>query len=98
MTFSTRSWQLCDLHAIEISPRLYHASIRRPRATEGSGKNQRNAFSRPRENFAICVAGVGATKPFSTLVTDIVPDLELVTKGQCFPRYAYERIDGRRDA
>ena len=57
---------------------------------------QRNATSRPRENLAICVAGVGATKPFSTLVTDIVPDLELVTKGQCFPRYAYERIDGGR--
>ena len=57
---------------------------------------QRNAISRPRENLAICVAGVGATKPFSTLVTDIVPDLELVTKGQCFPRYTYERIDGGR--
>ena len=55
-----------------------------------------NAISRPRENLAICVAGVGATKPFSTLVADIVPDLELVTKGQCFPRYAYERIDGGR--
>ena len=59
-----------------------------------SAKPLREArFSRPRENLAICVAGVGATKPFSTLITDIVPDLELVTKGQCFPRYAYERID-----
>ena len=41
-------------------------------------------------NLAISVAGIGANKPFSTLITDIVPDLELVTKGQVFPRYAFE--------
>ena len=43
-------------------------------------------------NLAICVAGVGANKPFSTFVTDIIPDLELVTKGQAFPRYSYEEV------
>ena len=41
------------------------------------------------ENRAICVSGVGSTKPFSVLATDIIPDLELVSKGQCFPRYTY---------
>ena len=39
----------------------------------------------------ICVPGVGATKGFSALMTDTMPDLELVSKGQCFPRYRYER-------
>ena len=43
-------------------------------------------------NLAICVAGVGANKPFSTFITDIIPDLELVTKGQAFPRFSYEEV------
>ncbi len=48
---------------------------------------------RHKSNLAISVAGVGANKPFSTFITDIVPDLELVTKGQVFPRYTYEESD-----
>ena len=43
------------------------------------------------ENRAICVPGVGSTKPFSALMVDTMPDLELISKGQCFPRYRYER-------
>lgn len=38
---------------------------------------------------AICVTGVGSTKPFSALIVDMMPDLELVSKGQCFPRFRY---------
>ena len=45
-----------------------------------------------RRNLAISVAGVGANKTFSAFITDIVPDLELVTKGQVFPRYTYEEV------
>ena len=41
------------------------------------------------ENRAICVPGVGSTKPFSALMVDTMPDLELISKGQCFPRYRY---------
>ena len=41
------------------------------------------------KNCAICVPGVGSTKPFSVLVVDAMPDLELISKGQCFPRYRY---------
>ena len=43
------------------------------------------------ENRAICVPGIGSTKPFSALVVDTMPDLELISKGQCFPRYRYRR-------
>ena len=43
------------------------------------------------ENRAICVNGVGSTNPFSVLIVDIIPDLEFISKGQCFPRYRYER-------
>ena len=42
------------------------------------------------DNRAICVPGVGSTKPFSAVVVDTMPDLELISKGQCFPRYRYE--------
>ena len=41
------------------------------------------------ENLAIYVPGVGSTKPFSALVVDTMPDLELISKGQCFPRYRH---------
>ena len=43
------------------------------------------------ENRAICVPGVGSTKPFSVLMVDLMPDLELISKGQCFPRYRYQK-------
>ena len=43
------------------------------------------------KNRAICVPGVGSTKPFSALVVDLMPDLELISKGQCFPRYRYRQ-------
>ena len=42
------------------------------------------------ENRAICVSGIGSTKPFSVLMVNKLPDLELISKGQCFPRFRYE--------
>src|SRR5690625_4495131 len=41
-------------------------------------------------NLVICVSGVGVTKPFSTIITDTLPDLELIGKSQCFPLYYFE--------
>ena len=46
------------------------------------------------ENRAICVPGVGATKPFSVLVTDRMPDLHFLEFGQCLPRWVYPRPRG----
>ena len=43
------------------------------------------------ENVVICVTGVGSTKSFSGLVVDLMPDRELISKGQCFPRYRYQK-------
>lgn len=42
------------------------------------------------ENLLICVSGVGVTKDFSCIITDQIPDLELIGKSQCFPLYWYE--------
>ena len=47
-------------------------------------------------NRVISVTGRGATKDFSALMTNTLPDLEMISKGQCFPEYVYdtgERID-----
>ena len=46
------------------------------------------------ENIAICVPGVGSMKPFSALVVDTMPDLEVISKGQCFPRYRFGKGTG----
>lgn len=42
------------------------------------------------KNLVICVSGTGVTKDFTALITDILPDLEVVGKSQCFPLYWYE--------
>lgn len=42
------------------------------------------------KNVLIQVTGTGASKDFSCLVTDTIPDLEVISKGQCLPLYYYE--------
>ena len=36
------------------------------------------------------MTGNGSNKPFSCLIENILPDLETISKGQCFPLYWYE--------
>ena len=45
------------------------------------------------KNLVICVSGIGVTKEFSCIITDTLPDLELIGKSQCFPLYYYETLD-----
>lgn len=42
------------------------------------------------KNLVICVSGIGASKDFSAIITDSIPDLQLQFNGQCFPLYWYE--------
>ena len=43
-------------------------------------------FPSPRAaNRLICVAGIGASTGFSALMVDSVPNLDMLSKGQCFP-------------
>ena len=44
-------------------------------------------------NLCISVSGVGANKPFSTLIVENVPCLDMLEKAQCFPLYWYEEKD-----
>ena len=48
---------------------------------------------RKANNFLICVSGIGGNKPFSVLMTNTIPCLDAVEKGQCFPRYYYEETE-----
>jgi len=43
------------------------------------------------ENLVISVTGLGATKAFSAVMTDCIPNLHLHDTGQCFPLYYYEQ-------
>ncbi|AFW96512.1 type II restriction enzyme and methyltransferase subtype G [Anabaena sp. 90] len=43
------------------------------------------------ENLAIYVTGIGASKDFSALIIDVIPNLHLHDTGQCFPLYTYEK-------
>lgn len=45
------------------------------------------------KNRVICTAGAGVTKPFSCLMTDIIPDVQMMFNGQCFPLYVYTKVD-----
>ena len=42
------------------------------------------------DNLVICASGVGVTKDYSCIVTNVNPDHELIGKCQCFPLYYYE--------
>ncbi len=49
------------------------------------------------KNLVICVSGIGVTKDFSTIITDCIPDLELIGKSQCFPLYYYKKTTTDHD-
>ncbi|MCS7032303.1 MAG: hypothetical protein NZL92_12365, partial [Gloeomargarita sp. SKYG116] len=41
----------------------------------------------------ICVTGIGASKEFSALMVNALPNLSLLDNSQCFPLYTYEKIE-----
>ncbi len=46
------------------------------------------------KNRVICTSGLGGTKPHSCLMTDTIPDLNILDAGtQCFPLYVYTKVD-----
>jgi predicted helicase len=49
------------------------------------------------KNLVICALGRGASKDFSALITDTLPDYEMISKGQCFPLYAYGKAEDEQE-
>lgn len=48
-------------------------------------------------NLLIVVSGAGASKSFSSLITDCIPNYHMHDTGQCFPLYLYEKDEPRDD-
>ena len=57
---------------------------------ESPGLNTKLFPNQNLKNLVISITGVGASKDFSVLITNCVPDLQLQFNGQCFPLYHYE--------
>jgi len=58
---------------------------------------QQKLFPVPQsKNLVLCMSGIGSTKSFSTLITDIIPCLDLVDKSQCYPLYWYEKKEEKQ--
>lgn len=48
-------------------------------------------------NLVICISGMGGSKESSTLITNLIPDLNCLDSGtQCFPLYYYEEVGGMK--
>ena len=57
-----------------------------------------NLFPTPEhENLLICATGLGGTKDFSVLMTNVVSDLQLLFNCQCFPLYYYDHPSTQRE-
>ena len=41
-------------------------------------------------NLLICLPGIGSKQGFTCIITDQVPDVQIVTNSQCFPLYYYK--------
>ncbi|WP_420231253.1 DEAD/DEAH box helicase [Pseudomonas sp. ABY48] len=50
------------------------------------------------DNLAIVVTGLGTTKDFSALITNVLPDIQLQANGQCFPLYLYSSPEDQAKA
>ena len=50
------------------------------------------------KNFVICVTGIGSSKSFTSIITNIIPTLDYVEKSQCFPLYWYETIEPEQNS
>lgn len=51
------------------------------------------------KNFVICVSGLGGSKTNSTIITNYIPDLNLLDSGtQCFPLYYYEENNNSQNS
>jgi len=101
-----QKWDIANLKKYEFDPQSVRLSVYRPFFKQYLYFNRQmnnmvyqipKLFPTPaHENLVICVSGVGVTKEFSTLITNIIPDLEFVGKSQCFPLYYYEPASDRK--
>ncbi|MDC1301755.1 DEAD/DEAH box helicase family protein [bacterium] len=47
-------------------------------------------------NLSICVTGLGESKPFSALITNLTPNLHLIAGAQCYPLAHFDNCDDKK--
>ncbi len=62
-----------------------------PQVLNESVNAMSNFFFINKENLLICIPGIGDTKDFSCIITNLIPDLGIEGASQCFPLYYYEK-------
>lgn len=85
---------------LSIDPQRFYTSIYRPYNKQNlyyhldfvaMQYQMAKLFPTPsHDNLVLCVSGIGVTKFFSCIITNVLPDLEVIGKSQCFPLYWYE--------
>lgn len=60
---------------------------------ESPGLSDRLFPDNKNDNLIICITGVGASKPFSALISNSISGLDYIEKNQIFPLYYYEEQD-----
>jgi predicted helicase len=50
-----------------------------------------------KDNKIICITGLGSTKDFCAFITNVIPDLEMVSKAQCFPLKLYDKAEETKE-
>ena len=50
------------------------------------------------KNLMICVTGLGTPKDFSAVIVDVLPDVQLLANGQCYPMYLYDEAAQLQDS
>ena len=78
----------------DLSRRFVHRTSDRSRSevlcTHGGQPSELVQSPSENDNLAIQLTGNGASKDFSCLMGNILPDLEVISKGLCYPLYWYE--------
>jgi predicted helicase len=49
-----------------------------------------------KENRVISVTGIGSSKEFSCMISNVMPDIQLQMNNQCFPLYFYEENNSKQ--
>ncbi|MCC8070994.1 MAG: DEAD/DEAH box helicase family protein [Bacteroidales bacterium] len=101
------SWTRATLHDVQLRKEYNKDEVRYVEATYRPFVTEYLALYRPlnemmyqipklfpmegMENLVICVPGLGAHKPFSCFISNMIIDLNVLEAGcQCFPMYYYE--------
>ena len=75
----------------EKAERTYQQPISlSPSSEKGGVEMTYQQYSSPLPNLVIAVTGVSASRDFSCMITDVIPNLDMQEKAQCFPLYWYE--------